>query len=71
MLAIFGVRELALIESPGVNIWGTKLAVNTSSAHWEGVNLLGANYLRKAELTFQCIYDQDPELEYCKLEKRA
>jgi hypothetical protein len=61
---------MALIESTGVNIWGIKLAVNPSTEHWAGINLLGANYLRKAQLSLQCIYDQDPELEYCKLEKR-
>jgi hypothetical protein len=54
------VPELALIESTNVNIWGTKLATNRSIAHWEGINLLGANYLTKAQLKFYCIYDQDP-----------
>jgi hypothetical protein len=42
-----------------MNIWGTKLAVAKSVAHWQEVNILGANYLRKANLLFECLYDDD------------
>jgi hypothetical protein len=42
------VEDLALISSTNVSIWGTKLAVNPSPAHWKGINILGANYLRKS-----------------------
>jgi hypothetical protein len=42
--------------STGVNIWGKKIAVNPSTEQWTGVNLLGANYLRKAQLEFLCVY---------------
>lgn len=71
LLTIFDVKDLSLLPTTGVDIWGTKISISQSTAHWEGINLLGANYLRKAQLAFQCIYDQDPELEHCKLEKRA
>ncbi len=35
-----------------VSIWGEKLPVSVSSSDFEGINLLGANYLRKANIKF-------------------
>lgn len=32
--ALFRVVDLAVIESTNVNIWGTKLAISRSVAHW-------------------------------------
>jgi hypothetical protein len=67
--ALFSVSDLAYIESTNVNIWGVRLAVSPSVAHRQGVNLLGANYLRKASLTLECVYSQDPSSEHCILRK--
>ena len=39
-------------SSVNVNIWGVKLAVNRSLNHFEGINILGANYLQKANIKF-------------------
>ena len=64
------MKDITLLESTNVNIWGTNLAVNPSCLHWKGINLLGANYLRKASLNFQCIYDNEFRNEYCMLEKK-
>lgn len=70
MRVLFDVEDLAVIESTNVNIWGTKIAVNSSVADWQGINLLGANFLRKANLHFECLYDEDPLNEFCILNKR-
>lgn len=61
---------MASIESTNVNIWGVKLAVIPSTEHWLGINLLGANYLRKGNFIFECHYDQDPSNEVCILRKK-
>jgi hypothetical protein len=53
-----------------VNIWGVKLAVTPSIAHWSGINLLGGNFLRKGNFIFECHYDQDPSIEVCILRRK-
>lgn len=44
-----------------VSIWGEKLPVSISVNNFQGINLLGANYLRKANIKLECIYNNDPE----------
>jgi hypothetical protein len=68
--ALFSVGDKVLIESTNVNIWGTNLIVSQSTAHWQGINILGADYLRKGGLILECTYHQDPSKESCTLEKR-
>jgi len=53
------VNDLAILPSTNVKIWETKMCIVPSIAHWKGINLLGADYLRKANLMFECSYNYD------------
>jgi hypothetical protein len=61
LTALNGVNDFMQIKDMNVNIWGTEFAINISTSNWKDINLLGANYLKRANLKLECAYDYDSD----------
>lgn len=69
MKVLYGVQDTDKIGTTIVNIWGVNINYNESKDPLKGVNLLGADFLERANIKLEITYDSDFMQSYCVLKK--